>query len=229
MREQARVDRAVGGAKQAGLKPAGRRPDRRRGTRDLLALPRGRQSDQIGMAPGVIADHVAVGEHLPLHGPVRIVDRDVLADLKERRRHMLPGQQADELGGRGFPPRAVIERQRDLALVTGAVEHPIGPRGQAADQPWGVQPHECRRCRKQRRAAGRARRRGDTAGRLDRSEDLPAHRAVAEADAGGKETGGQLPVTRARDGRGDRATGAEPQRRDWHVDELRRARLARTG
>ena len=67
----------------------------------------------VRVAPGVIADHVAVGEHPPFDRAALAVGRDLLADLEERGRHVVALEDVQELGR--VVPRAVVERQRDLA------------------------------------------------------------------------------------------------------------------
>ena len=86
------------------------------------------------MTPRVIADHVAVREHLPLDRAVRVELRDVLADLEERRGHVQPSELVDEVLGGRLPPRAVVERERDVVDVAGTVNTQSGPAGDAADE-----------------------------------------------------------------------------------------------
>ena len=88
----------------------------------------------VGMAPGVVADHVAVGEHPPLDRAVGVVRRDLLADLEERRRHVLARQHVEEVDRRRRAPWTVVERQRDLVDVAWARCRPARTRRNAPDE-----------------------------------------------------------------------------------------------
>ena len=171
------------------------------------------------MAPGVIADHVAVSEHLPLDRAVRVVRRDVLADLEECRRRVQASQFIDEVRRRRLPPWTVVERERDVVNIAGTGEHPIRPARDAADQTRSVERRQQRPRREQCRARRGAGDRGRTTPRAHRADHLPAELAIRKPDARGQEAGGQLPVARPVDGRRDRHGGTGAGARDRRVEQ----------
>ena len=176
------------------------------------------------MTPGVVADHVPVREHLPLDGAVRIVSRDVLADLEEGRGHVQPCQLADEVCRRRLVPRPVVECQRDVVDLARAREHPVRPGWNAADQARSVQPQNGRRRGEQRRtsrAAGGGR--GATP-RARATDHLPAQRAIPQPNARREEARRQLPVARTRYGRGDRDGRTRPDLRNRRIQHRGRGR-----
>src|SRR5207245_2090939 len=139
-----------------------------RGPLDLRDRERSRARD-IGVAPGVVADHVAVSEHPPVD---RLTVRaDLLTDLEEGRVNVLALEHAEELGRIG--PWSVIERQRYLAAGARAAVHKPGPLRLAASRLRCVQAREggegwVLRCAGEC-VVGSAR----TGGRRGRGENLP--------------------------------------------------------
>jgi hypothetical protein len=75
----------------------------------------------------VIADHVAVGQHPPWDRPALPADRDLLTDLKERRRNVLAFEDLKEL--RSVRPGTIVERQRHCRRSAGPRATNAGPVG----------------------------------------------------------------------------------------------------
>ena len=87
------------------------------------------------MAPGVVADHVAVGEHATIDRPA--VGRDLLSDLEEGGVDVLALEYVQEL--RRIGPRSVVEGERDHAMIRRSVGHVGRPARRTADHLRRVQ------------------------------------------------------------------------------------------
>ena len=131
------------------------------------------------MRPGVVADHVAVGEHLALDRPGRIELADLVANLEECRRDVQAGEQVDEVDRRRLIPRSVVERQRDLVDVRRAAEDQRRPRRDAPDHLRDVDLEQRRSRREQVEAARLGLRQAAARGAAKRADHLPADRHVA--------------------------------------------------
>ena len=107
------------------------------------------------MTVAVDADRVARGRDL---GGERRVAPDLLADEEERRAHAGPLQHG-ERGGRSLRVRAVVEGQRDGAVVGDPVAHTSAPRsaGDHAHRPGRRVTGQHDRARSQRRRYRRPR------------------------------------------------------------------------
>ena len=196
------ADRAPRGAEQARLKAASRRVDRLGRSRYLGGGERPAAGD-VCVIPGVVADHVAVGEHPTINRLA--VGANLLADLEEGRVHVLALEDREELRRGG--PRPVVERERDDASARGTVVDERGAVGDAADKLWRMKRRKLGLDREENRAAERIGRRGSAGGGFQGAEDLPAQRAVANPDVCGQERGGQVLVAGARDCRVDVVAG----------------------
>ena len=89
------------------------------------------------MAPGVVADHVAIGQDPPID--LLAVGADLLADLKEGRLDVLSFQQGQEIGS--VVPGTVVECQSHDTTVARPVVDKRRSTWDATDEPRRVQPH----------------------------------------------------------------------------------------
>src|SRR5579872_197199 len=180
---------------QAGLKAAGGGPDRSRRRRDLAGGGVVARA-HVGVIPGVVSDHVAVGQHPALDRAVVPVDADPLADLEERGHHVLALEDVEEL--RGVRRRAVVERQRHHALIARAlVDHPL-TRRHAAHELRDVQRGQAAAQREVPSARDVVTARSQTGRADEAAEHPPMHWRVVEPDRTGEKRGGQLSRAAAR-------------------------------
>jgi len=140
----------------------------------------------------VAGDHVSVGEHRALDRAGRVELGDLLADLEGRRRNMVPREQVHEVDGRRFRTGTIVERERNLALISTDRETPQRVHPPRSPPPGCMEREQLGLGGKHDIATRASWESRNARGRAQGADDLPADRAIADPDLSGEKARCQL-------------------------------------